>query len=99
MRTNDTAETLHYVDPPYVLDTRTKSSKYPHELTDQDHRDLCEFLKTLKGKVVLSGYDSAIYSEHLSGWRTERIETFAEGAKKRTEILYLNFEDNQKTIF
>lgn len=61
MRQQDTPVTLHYVDPPYVWATRStahNSSKkaYRHELTDQDHEQLLEFLQTLAGTVVLSGY-------------------------------------------
>lgn len=91
MATHDGPETLHYVDPPYVFDTRADLSKdYAHELTDDDHRALLVFLKTLKGKVVLSGYPSAIYDDALADWRRIERPALADGARERIEVLWKN---------
>lgn len=57
----DTPETLFYLDPPYVPDTR-KEGGYRHELTDEDHRDLVELMLTMKGQAILSGYRSELYA-------------------------------------
>ncbi|MEF2156413.1 DNA adenine methylase [Luteimonas sp. FXH3W] len=90
MAHHDTEETLHYVDPPYVASTRDKGGDYRHEMTDADHRELAAFLRTLKGMVVLSGYHSELYDELYADWsRTERV-AFADGAMKRTEVLWFN---------
>lgn len=49
MRQHDGPDTLHYVDPPYHPDTRTRSSSYRHDMKDDGkHRELLEFLKTLR---------------------------------------------------
>lgn len=97
MRQHDSAQTLHYVDPPYLHETRSRSHRradnggvYRHELTDDEHADLLAFLKTLSGMVVLSGYPSAIYDDTLSGWRKVERIALADGAQKRTEVLWLN---------
>lgn len=88
---HDGGETLHYVDPPYVLGTRTDATPdYHTELSDADHVELLAFLRTLKGAVVLSGYPHPIYDEAIGDWkRVDRI-ALADGAKKRVECLWLN---------
>ncbi|MEL7167656.1 MAG: DNA adenine methylase [Pseudomonadota bacterium] len=92
MKAHDGPETLHYVDPPYMAETRDRGSDYAHELTDQDHADLLEFLNTLNGRVVLSGYMSAPYENSLSDWRRVERKSLADGARERTEVLWMNFD-------
>lgn len=91
MEQHDGPTTLHYVDPPYVFSTRADLSKdYAHELSDDQHSELLAFLRALKGMVVLSGYPSDLYDTALSDWlRVDRI-ALADGAKKRTEVLWIN---------
>ena len=92
MSAHDGPDTLHYVDPPYVFETRSDLSKnYAHELTDSDHSELLQFLTTLKGRVILSGYPSAMYDSALPGWRRIEKQALADGAAKRIEVLWLNF--------
>jgi DNA adenine methylase len=74
----DTPETVFYIDPPYVADTRAAGSKaaYKHEYSDQDHRQLVDLLLACTGKVVLSGYDSELYQPLIAdGWDAHRIKT------------------------
>jgi DNA adenine methylase len=93
MAAHDSPETLHYVDPPYVHATRSDLSKdYAVEMSDGDHVALLDFLRGLKGKVILSGYPCALYDDALPGWRRETKAALADGAAKRTEVLWLNFE-------
>ena len=92
MRAHDGEQTLHYVDPPYMLATRDAGTDYAHELTDHDHQDLLEFLKTLNGRVVLSGYASKTYDAALKTWRRIERKALADGARTRTEVLWMNFE-------
>ena len=94
MHENDSEQTLHYVDPPYVHDTRnlTKNNHcYRYEMTDTDHVMLVKELEQLKGYVVISGYEHPIYLElENRGWLAKHISAFADGAKKRTEVLWLS---------
>lgn len=93
----DTSETLHYVDPPYVHSTRSVKvnhdlarKSYKHELTDEMHEALATALRGLSGMVVLSGYPSALYETLYRGWhRIDRI-AHADGARARVECLWLN---------
>jgi DNA adenine methylase len=97
MAHRDHAETLFYVDPPYVHATRsTKRTRgepshgYAHELTDDDHRALLAQLVGLKGMVVLSGYASPLYDGALARWRRIEQSTRADGGAARVEVIWLN---------
>lgn len=90
MEKHDSDETLFYLDPPYLEQTRKRYGAYLHEMTDQDHIDLLADAKKVKGKVVLSGYDNELYNEELKGWRKEYRKTYADGAKERLEVLWIN---------
>ena len=94
----DSADTLHYVDPPYVQSTRGKNVRYAHEYDEDDHEELLRFLQSLKGKVILSGYDSELYSKYLSGWQKETKLTRDTQGNKKTECLWMNFT-NQWMLF
>jgi DNA adenine methylase len=99
MMARDREDTLHYVDPPYVPSTRTsgtsgtsgtKASGYRHEMTEKQHRSLAHVLKRLRGAVVLSGYDSELYRSAFADWTCFERHAHADGARDRTEVLWLN---------
>ena len=90
MTQHDSTETLFYVDPPYVANTRDKGSDYLHEMTDADHRALASFLRALRGMVVVSGYPGSLYDELFQGWTRVEKAAFADGARPRIEVLWLN---------
>ncbi|MEM6586574.1 MAG: DNA adenine methylase [Pseudomonadota bacterium] len=92
MAQHDSAGTLHYVDPPYMHDTRAdaKAHAYAHEMTDADHARLLAFLGDLKGMVVLSGYPHPLYDDALKGWQRVERDALADGARERTEVLWIS---------
>lgn len=91
MAGHDSPETLHYVDPPYIMDTRSDAGKdYAHELTDTDHENLLDFLDGLQGMVMLSGYPHDIYDDRLKHWTRITRKALADGARARIEVLWLN---------
>ena len=93
----DAADTLLYLDPPYVPATRSAKRKdgaaahaYAHEMTVTDHVELLEFATTSKSMVVISGYPSDLYDQALEGWRRKQIDTHADGALDRVEVIWIN---------
>lgn len=95
MRQHDGETTLHYVDPPYLPETRKQvrnnvTKNYRYELTTEDHHELLHALRALKGMVVLSGYPSELYDTTLEDWSRVEREALADGARKRTEVVWLN---------
>jgi hypothetical protein len=85
---------LIYADPPYLLQTRTSSARYKHDFTDQDHLRLIEVLKRVPADVIISGYPSDLYNEHLSDWRTFQYQSMTRGGV-RTEQLWFNYAPGQ----
>jgi DNA adenine methylase len=97
MIAHDGPQTLHYVDPPYLPETRAQGNRYDlawrmyrHELSRDDHGQLLAFLRGLAGMVVLSGYPDPLYDEALPDWLRIERATFADGARPRTEVLWIN---------
>lgn len=88
--------TLFYVDPPYPHGTRGNKQSgvrqcYRHEMTDEQHRELAAVLHSVKGMVILSGYPCEMYDNDLySTWKRFERNSLADGARKRTEVLWLN---------
>lgn len=90
---HDGAQTLLYVDPPYVWATRKINHRghgYRYEMDDADHERLLSRLLAAQSMVVLSGYSTDLYESRLASWRRVKCETYADGAQPRTECLWLN---------
>lgn len=88
-RYND-PNTLIYCDPPYLPSLR-KRNMYACEMSEQDHVALLRELKKTRSMVVIGGYDSVLYNDMLSGWRTDQRLTTAQFGKQRIEKLWMNF--------
>ncbi|TFW71485.1 DNA methyltransferase [Methylotenera oryzisoli] len=98
---HDTPETLFYVDPPYMHNTRVMDNNnhyYRHEMTEQDHIALLDKLKNVEGMVVLNGYQSDLYDDALmnlasGNWQKHSTKSRASayrGTSIRTEVVWLN---------
>lgn len=97
----DKADTLFYLDPPYIQETRKQKVSYDHEMTTDKHKELVETLIKIKGKVVLSGYDHEIYNTLVvNGWNkvllgeySKRSQQANEGElEKGQEFVWVNFD-------
>jgi len=103
IRQHDGPRTLHYIDPPYPHVTRNMkrgNSAYAEEMTDDEHRQLAGVLREVKGLVVISGYPCALYDDELypDFIRIER-QAHADGARDRTEVLWLSPNIESRTLF
>lgn len=85
-----------YVDPPYVLSTRTRK-QYTVEMEDHDHEELLDILNKSKAKILLSGYDSELYNKRLRNWERMEFAATAEKGLPRTEILWMNYQPKGQT--
>jgi len=75
IRDYDSEETLFYLDPPYILDTRRTGKKYTYEMTDEDYEDLIKILLGVKGNVILSNYKDPRFIElEKNGWQRKDIK-------------------------
>jgi len=93
MAAHDGPNTLHYVDPPYVHETRSPKRRRKggsYVAAYRFDRTVLAFLKRLSGMVVLSGYPCPLYETSLHGWQRMECRALADGARSRTEVLWLN---------
>lgn len=101
IRKLDSPDTLFYCDPPYLHETRSgkgANGDYQHEMTVEQHTEMLCCLSEIRGKFVLSGYPSNLYSsfERRHRWRyvQREIDNKASGKRskeKKTECLWMNF--------
>jgi len=62
-----------------------------YEMTDDQHRELAEVLRSVEGMVIVSGYPCELYDcELYPDWRRVTYDTHADGARKRTEVLWIS---------
>jgi DNA adenine methylase len=99
---HDSPQTLHYCDPPYVHSTRSgkvrgivsqgraSGKAYRHEMDDEHHRQFSLVARSLEGMVVVSGYPCPLYNELFEGWERFERPAYADGARERTEVVWLN---------
>lgn len=82
-----------YLDPPYLLGARSGGRKqYRHEMTDADHEEMLETARGSRAMVMLSGYESELYDNHLKGWRKANLRGYAQGGKERREAVWMNYD-------
>lgn len=100
----DRPDVVLYCDPPYLPEVRTshaqgaRQRKYRQEMSRDDHVELLHLLRRTKAKVMLSGYDSELYSSCLPDWRRfERRMQTPSGTQKngqanyRIECVWMNY--------
>ena len=99
IRKYDHERALFYLDPPYLHETRsTGGGDYEYEMSVEDHADLLDILRSIKGKFMLSGYRSEFYDDWSEGNAINRhvkqIDNKASSKKtkpKKIECLWCNY--------
>lgn len=101
IRGQDGPDTLFYLDPPYLMETRTSPKVYAHEMTDADHAALLDALAGIRGRFLLSGYPSALYdaAAERRGWHRTDFDLAnhaagGESKRRMTECVWTNFKPN-----
>jgi DNA adenine methylase len=89
LQIHDGPATLHYVDPPYLTETRDAGTDYRFEMDEAAHIRLAEVLHGLEGAVIVSGYPSPLYEDIYAGWIRAERASLADGAAPRTEVLWM----------
>ncbi|MEM7101379.1 MAG: DNA adenine methylase [Pseudomonadota bacterium] len=85
----DSEDCFMYLDPPYLLETRTARRGYRHEMEDEEHEALLRLIKSSDSMFAISGYDSDLYNDLLAGWEKRTLRARAEKNKPRIEMLWL----------
>lgn len=102
----DGESTFFYMDPPYLPETRSSmkggQKYYRHEMTKWEHRQLLKKIRTLKGKVIISGYDSKLYNLYLKDWKKVSFNARASssaGTVIRQEVIWISPNIDTNTLF
>lgn len=93
----DSPDSFYYLDPPYLLSSRS-SSQYQHEMSDEDHIQLLETIVHCSAKIMISGYESNLYNEYLHSWDSLKIPNQTVSGKVREEIVWMNYT-HQLTLY
>jgi DNA adenine methylase len=98
IKQQDGPNTLFYLDPPYLHETRVATSVYAHEMTASQHAQLLDTLATNQGKFLLSGYPSELYDLRATkeGWRhfdilSDNKASSAPTKSLKTERIWMNY--------
>lgn len=96
IREQDGPDTLFYLDPPYLGETRRSEEVYDFEMTADQHGELLHIIRQCKGRVLLSGYPSTLYDTRLQDWTRHTFEIpnqAAQSKQKRlmTEVVWCNY--------
>lgn len=84
----DSLNTLLYLDPPYVQDSRNSHGNYSHELKQAGHVHLLDFCSSATSAIVLSGYRNDLYREALEEglrWVRRDFQTVAHTSAQRNK--------------
>ncbi len=98
VRQQDGPNTLFYLDPPYLGTVRVTEDVFRHEMTREQHVELLETLSCIRGKFLLSGYNTNLYDDFAKrfGWRRAEMvidcKASASAHKpQRTECVWMNY--------
>ena len=97
IKAHDFKDTLIYLDPPYLLETR-KQHLYKHEMSNKEHKELLETIVNMKAKILLSGYENNLYNSILKNWNKEVFKSLDGKGNIKQEVIWFNY-DVQLTLF
>lgn len=82
-----------YCDPPYPYETRASKDDYLFEFTTEQHEQLAKKLHTIKGKAMISSYNSDLYDRLYSDWTKIELPTKKNNIRSGEvqEVLWINY--------
>jgi len=82
-------ETLLFCDPPHLYEAKRGKTVYNSDMPVNEHINLSHLLNTFKGKVLLSGVTSPLYSRLYKNWNLHKSKYKNNNGK--TEVIWKNF--------
>lgn len=84
-----------FLDPPYLMETRSSGPFYRYELPDEKHQELLQIVQLIPCPVMLCGYWSELYARDLRDWRVVEYFSVCRSGEKRKEYAWCNFPKPQ----
>lgn len=90
-----------YCDPPYVKESRASYNDYKHEFTTNDHIDLADQLHNIKGRAMISGYNSILYEDLYKDWNKVLFPVKKNNIRSSEvqEVIWMNYRDTTFNLF
>jgi site-specific DNA-adenine methylase len=80
-----------YCDPPYLRETRKKHYPlYKYEYSLSQHIELLNVIKSISCMVMISGYESPLYTKFLKNWHTHSFQATTHHGMA-TEWIWMNY--------
>lgn len=97
----DFEDIFFYLDPPYLLETRASKNDYLFEFSRNQHIQLAERLQTLKGKAMISGYDSELYNQLYHSWNKIAFPSKKNNIRtgEVTEVIWFNYPIEETKMY
>jgi DNA adenine methylase len=88
----DRRDIFVYCDPPYVFSARRNGrSYYEVEWSDEDHIAFLNLAAEAHFPIMISGYESELYSRYLAGWEKTSILARTH-VSTATEVIWMNYD-------
>lgn len=84
-------QVLIFLDPPYLISTKTSDTRYAFHMNDFQHEEMLEIIGKLPYHFLLTCYDNELYKRKLKGWNNKEFFNYDRANKKRTETAYFNY--------
>ncbi|MFV9549653.1 DNA adenine methylase [Algibacter sp. PT7-4] len=90
-----------YFDPPYLPETRNSKNDYVFEFTTKQHIQLAETAHKIKGKAMISGYESDMYNELYHDWTKIVFPSKKNNIRSGlvTEVIWFNYPIEETKIY
>jgi DNA adenine methylase len=97
----DSSGAFFYCDPPYPKETRASFNDYRFEFHESDHIELAKMLHKIKGKAMISSYNSDLYNDLYSDWTKVEFPSKNNNIRSGqvTEVIWMNYKKNSYGLF
>lgn len=97
----DFENAFFYCDPPYPVETRASQNDYKYEFSTEKHIHLSEKLHQIKGKAMISSYNSDLYNELYKDWKKIEFPKKKNNIRSSEvqEIIWINYENKSNDLF
>jgi DNA adenine methylase len=97
----DSPRTLFYAEPPYLHEVRCNKNEYEHEMSINDHVELLTIVKSIQGRIAISGYENELYNDHLTQFKkfTARKKGTGLFHSSSQEVVWTNYDPFEYGLF